>query len=68
MTRPSNPLYIAKEAQNMAKNAGSSNGQAFFQNVATVSMCMVTVLTGMHLLKELWRELQRGDRHRGRGR
>ena len=29
MTRPNNPLYIAKEAQNMAKNAGSSNGQVF---------------------------------------
>ena len=67
MTRPSNPLYIAKEAQNMAKNAGSGNGQVF-QNVATVSMCMVTVLTGMHLLMELWRELRRGDRKQGRGR
>ncbi len=67
MTRPNNPLYIAKEAQNMARNADSSNGQVF-QNVATVSMCMVTVLTGMHLLMELWRELQRGDRQQGRSR
>ena len=67
MTRPNNPLYIAREAQNMARNAGSSNGQVF-QNVATVSMCMVTVLTGMHLLMELWRELQKGDRQQARGR
>jgi hypothetical protein len=29
---------------------------------------MVTVLTGMHLLMELWRELQKGDRQQGRGR
>jgi hypothetical protein len=28
----------------------------------------LTVLTGMHLLMELWRELQRGDRRQGRGR
>ena len=67
MTRPNNPLYLAKQAQNMAKNAGSANGQVF-QNVATVSMCMVTVLTGMHLLMELWRELRRGDRQQERSR
>ena len=66
MTRPNNPLYLAREAQNMARNAGS-DGQVF-QKVATVSMCMVTVLTGMHLLMELWRELQKGDRQQGRGR
>ncbi|HWB10561.1 MAG TPA: hypothetical protein VG826_15130 [Pirellulales bacterium] len=66
MTRPNNPLYLAREAQNMARNAGS-DGQVF-QKVATVSMCMVTVLTGMHLLMELWRELQKGDRRQGRGR
>lgn len=65
MTRPNNPLYLAREAQNMAKNAGS-DGQVF-QKVATVSMCMVTALTGMHLLMELWRELQK-DRQQGRGR
>ena len=66
MTRP-NPLYLAKEAQNMAKNAGSASGQVF-QKVAAVTMCMVTVLTGMHLLMELQRELNRGDRQQGRGR
>lgn len=67
MTRPNNPLYIAEKAQNMARSAGSSNRQVF-QNVATVSMCMVAVLTGMHLLMELWRELQKGDRRQGRSR
>lgn len=51
----------------MARNAGSSSGQVF-QNIATVSMCMVTVLTGMHLLMELWRELQKGDRQQNRSR
>ena len=66
MTRPNNPLYLARQAQDMARNAGS-DGQVF-QKVATVSMCMVTVLTGMHLLMELWRELKRGDRQQGRGR
>jgi hypothetical protein len=66
MTRPNNPLYLARQAQDMARNAGS-DGQVF-QKVATVSMCMVTVLTGMHLLMELWRELQKGDPRQGRGR
>lgn len=66
MNRSNNPLYLAKEAQNMARNAGS-DGQVF-QKVATISMCMVTVLTGMHLLMELWRELQKGDRRQGRNR
>lgn len=67
MTRPNNPLYIAREAQNMARNAGSSNGPVF-QNIAAVTMCMVTVLTGMHLLKELWRDLYERDRQQGRRR
>ena len=66
MTRPNNPLYLARQAQDMARNAGS-DGQVF-QKVATVSMCMVTVLTSMHLLMELWRELQKSDRRQGRGR
>lgn len=67
MTRQNNPLYIAKEAQDMARNAGSAHGKVF-QTVAAVSMCMVTVLTGMHLLNELYRELYKGDRQHGRGR
>ncbi|HVX09920.1 MAG TPA: hypothetical protein VHC22_01845 [Pirellulales bacterium] len=67
MTRPANPLNIAREAQNMARNASSSNGQVF-QTVAAVTMCMVTVLTGMHMLEELWRKLYRSDRQQGRGR
>lgn len=67
MTRPYNPLYITKEAQRLAKDAGSSNGLVF-QKVATVSMCMVAVLTGMHMLMEIWRELRRDETQRGRGR
>lgn len=51
----------------MARDMGSSIGQVS-QNVATVSMCMVTVLTGMHLLMELWRELQTGNHQHARGR
>ena len=66
MTRPNNPLYLAREAQNMAKNAGS-HGQ-FFQKMAAVGMCMVTVMTGMHLLNELYKELYARDRQQGRGR
>jgi hypothetical protein len=67
MIQQHNPLYLAKEAQSMAKNAGARHGLVF-QNVATVSMCMVAVLTGMHLLMQLWRELHRSDADRGRGR
>jgi len=67
MTRPYNPLYIAKEAQHLAKNSDSGNGLVF-QKVATVSMCMVAVLTGMHMLMEIWRELHKGERRQGRGR
>lgn len=66
MTRPSNPLYIAKEAQNMAKNAGADG--LVFQKVATVSMCMVTVLTGMQILLELWRQLSKDRQNQGRNR
>ena len=50
----------------MAKSAGS-NGQVF-EKVAAVTACMVTVLAGMHLLKELYKELHKDDRHQGRGR
>jgi hypothetical protein len=67
MSRPSNPIYIAKEAQNMARNAGSRDGHVF-QRVATVSMCMVAVLSGMQILMEIWRQLNRDDERRGRGR
>ncbi|HWB12774.1 MAG TPA: hypothetical protein VG826_26345 [Pirellulales bacterium] len=66
MPRPNNPLDLARQAQNMARNAGA-DGQVF-QKVAAVTMCFVTVLTGMHLLNELYRELYRGDRRQGRGR
>ena len=66
MNRPNNPLDLARQAQNMAKNAGS-NGLVF-EKVAAVTMCMVTVLTGMHLLMEIWKELRRGDHQQGRGR
>jgi hypothetical protein len=66
MSRPNNPLYLAREAQNMARNAGSDS--QVFQKVAAVAMCMVTVLTGMHLLNELYKDLHRGDRGQGRSR
>ena len=62
-----NPLYLAKEAQSMAKNAGAHHGPVF-QNVATVSMCMVAVLSGMHLLMQIWRDLHRSGADHGRGR
>ncbi len=52
MTPPNNPTYIAKEAQDMARNAGSSDGLVF-QKVATAS-CMVAVLSGMQMLMEIW--------------
>jgi hypothetical protein len=67
MTPPSNPIYIAKEAQSMARNAGASDGLVF-QKVATVSMCMVAVLSGMQMLMEIWRQLNRDDQRRGRER
>jgi hypothetical protein len=67
MTRPNNPIYIAKEAQNMARYAGSGEGLVF-QRVATVSMCMVAVLSGMQMLMEIWRQLRADDRQRGRAR
>jgi hypothetical protein len=67
MTPPNNPIYIAKEAQNMARHAGSSDGLVF-QKVATVSMCMVAVLSGMQMLMEIWRQVNRDDQRRGRER
>ena len=67
MTAHHNPLYVAKGAQHMAKAAGAGEG-VVFQRVATVSMCMVAVLTGMHMLMEIWRELRRDEHQKSRGR
>lgn len=59
-----NPLYIAQQANNMARNAKGGRGIAF-EKVATVSMCMVAVMAGMQMLMQLWRDLRR-DNHRSR--
>lgn len=48
----------------MAKNAGAAEGLVF-QKVATVSMCMVAVLSGMQMLMQLWRELRRASMTEG---
>ncbi|HWB12927.1 MAG TPA: hypothetical protein VG826_27125 [Pirellulales bacterium] len=52
MAPPSSPIYLAKEAQNMARNAASSDGLVFHK-VATASTCMVAVLSGMQML--IWK-------------
>jgi len=63
-----NTLYIAKEAQQMAKNA-KGDDCAVFQKVALVSMCLMAAAGTSQVLLSLWRELNRKeDRQRGRGR
>ena len=49
----------------MARNAEAGDS-LLFQKVAAVSMCMVAVASGMHVLKELYRTLYPEERHTGR--
>lgn len=67
---PNNPLLIAKEAQDMARNAKGGDGQ-MFQKVALVSICVMAAASASHVLLSLWKELSHkhgGEREQGRGR
>jgi quinolinate synthase len=67
MTAQANPLYLAREVQHLARNAGAGDSLVF-QKVAAISMCIVAVASGMHVLKELYRTLHPEERHSGRSR
>lgn len=67
MTSPHTLLPIAREAQHMARNAGAGEG-VLFQKVAAVTMCIVGVASGMHVLNELYRMLHPEERRHFRGR
>ncbi len=64
MTIPHPNLFLAREAQNMAKNASGRSGE-MFQTVALVSMCTIACASGMQVLLQLWRELNKEDKSRG---
>lgn len=64
---PQNPLFLAREAQEMAKNARGSSSE-MFQTVALISMCVVAASAGAQVLMQLYRELNRPERGQGRGR
>ena len=61
-----NPLFLAKEAQQMAQKAKGSDCEVF-QKVALVSMCVMAAAGASQILLQLWKEINRRD-HQGRGR
>ena len=66
MTFPhTNPLSMAREAQQMAKGATGREAEVF-QKVALISMCTVAVASGMQVLLHLWRELNRQEKGHSR--
>ena len=67
MKSPYSPFVLAREAQHLARNAGTTDG-VIFQKVATVTMCVVGVSSAMHVLNELYRTLHPEERQRGRSR
>ena len=63
-----NPLFIAREAQEMAKKAEGSDCKVF-QKVALVSMCIMAAAGASQVFLSLLHELNRREhRDRDRGR
>jgi len=64
-----NPLYLAKEAQQMAAKADGTDCKVF-QKVALISLCVTAAAGASQIFLQLWKELRRkDDRERGgRGR
>jgi hypothetical protein len=61
MTMHSNPLYMAEKAQQMANGAKGREAEVF-QKVALISMCTVAAASGMQVLLQLWRELNKPEK------
>jgi hypothetical protein len=60
MTMPGNPnpLYLATQAQSMARNAEASDAR-IFQKVALCSMCVMAVASLVQVFQPLLKELNR---------
>lgn len=65
MNSPYGPFLI-REAQHLARNAGADS--VVFQKIGTITMCLVAVASGMHVLNELYWTLHPEERQRGRHR
>ena len=66
MNAPSNPnlMHVATQAQQMARNTGQEKMAIAFQSVAMVSMAVMSVSAGAHLI----RALLRSEKTKSRGR
>jgi hypothetical protein len=60
-----NPLYLAGQAQNMARNAEACDAKVF-QKVALCSMCIMAAASAISAIQPLLRELNR-KHHPNRG-
>ncbi len=67
MMPQNNPLTIAREAQQMARQAGGCDGQVF-QKVAMVSMIAMALASLSQVGLSLLRELDKKERNREEGR
>ncbi|HVX16329.1 MAG TPA: hypothetical protein VHC22_34400 [Pirellulales bacterium] len=67
MTSPHTLSSIAREANHLARNAGAGDS-VVFQKIATVSMCVLAVASGAHVLMQLWRDLHREEKQAARSR
>jgi hypothetical protein len=67
MTFAHNPLFLAKEAQQMANKADHTNALVF-QKVAMVSMIVMAAAGATQIMLQVMRELRRDDHEKGRGR
>ena len=61
------PLSIAREAQQMARNAGGRDGEVF-QKVAMVSMCVMALASLTQVGLTLLRKLDKKEHKRDEGR
>ncbi len=62
-----NPLYLAKEAQQMAAKADPTDRKVF-QKVALVSICVMAAASVSQIMLQLWKDLRRKEQHERRGR
>ncbi len=60
-----NPASFAREAQQMAKHAKGKECE-IFQRLALVTMGVMAAATASQVLLQLWREINRQEKGRGR--